>query len=107
MDAGVTQAGPDLFEALKRHDSRIRVVFWARNAEAVREALQCPHYLRIGVRPNVASELHQLIRASGKQLHVSITRLTDSVKEVIERVRPDSIGAYDCSELMEFLDVGR
>ena len=72
----------------------------------VREALSCPDYLRIGVYPHVASDVYQQIRDSGKQLHVSITRpLTESVRGTIEHVRPDSIGTYDCSELLEYLGI--
>ena len=90
---------------LKQRDSRLRIVFWARNAETVRQALSCPHYLRIGVYPRVAPAVHRQIRAAGKQLHISITRpFTPSVREIIRQVRPDSVGTYRPSELIDFLD---
>lgn len=103
-EAHVEVSSPQEAKAVKQRDARVRVVFWARNAEAVRNALRCPHYVRIGVHPNVASVMHQGIRDAGKQLYVTITQPPNAtIMEVIERVRPDSLGAYYVNELMESL----
>lgn len=90
-------------EALRTRDSRVRLVFWAPDVRAAREAIRYPHYLRIGVRPNVASLMHQEIKASGKLLFMALNEPMNARMNIVAQVQPDSIGTDKYSELLTAL----
>lgn len=90
-------------EALRERDSRIRLVFWAPDVAAVHAAIRYPHYLRIGVRPHVASRVHQEVRASGKGLFIALHKPTDSIMKIIDQVQPDSMGTDKYTDLLSAL----
>jgi glycerophosphoryl diester phosphodiesterase len=90
-------------EALRQRDPRIRVVFWGRRPGEIEEALEYPHYVRIGVPANLAPAVCRQVKASGKKLHVTASRFNRSQWEALLRSRPDSVGTDHCEELVAFL----
>jgi hypothetical protein len=79
------------------------VVFWGRRREAVEEALEYPHYVQIGVPANLAPDIAEQVQASGKRLYVTARRFDRSAWRTLLRIRPDSVGADYCEELVTFL----
>ena len=90
-------------EALRSRDPRVRVVFWAWNADEARNALNYPHYIRIGVKRGVAASVADQVRASGRKLHVYDKRYTQSGWDELKPHKPDSLGTEYYKELIELV----
>ncbi len=94
-------------EALRSRDARVRVIFWAGNAEEVRNALNYPHYIRIGVQRSVAASVADQVRSSGKKLHVYDRRYTQSGWDELKPHKPDSLGTEYYKKLIELVGIGK
>ena len=101
-EAHIEVARKEESEALRSLDHRIKVVFWAGNADAVQDALSYPHYASIGVRRNLAASVADQVRASGKRLHVYERRYTQASWDELKPCKPSSLGTEYYHELIEF-----
>lgn len=94
-------------EALRSRDPRVRLAFWARNADEVQDALDYPHYIRIGVKRDIAASVAEQVKASGKKLHVHDRRYTRSTWYELKPCKPDSLGTEYYRELIEITEAGK
>jgi len=102
-EAHIEVARAEEAESLRSRDSRIRVIFWAGNADKALDALNYPHYIRIGVSRSAAASVADQVRASGKKLHVYDRRYTQSTWDELKLYKPDSLGTEYYGKLIEFM----
>ena len=81
--------------------------FGVHEVASVREALGYPHYVQIGVPPQIAREVGQDVKDCGKELYVTVKRLTTPVRETLEQVPMDAIGTENVTELFKFLGISK
>jgi glycerophosphoryl diester phosphodiesterase len=90
-------------EALRQRDQRVRVVYWGANVEDVLDALEYPHYERIGVSRKTAAAVAGRIHAAGKKLHIADKRWTPDDLQAVRRFNPSSLGTNDYARMMQLL----
>lgn len=93
--------------ALRSRDARVCVIFWARNAEEVRGALNYQHYIRIGVQHSIAASVADQIKASGKKLHVYGRQYTQSEWDELKPHKPDSLGTEHYKKLIKLVGISK
>ena len=69
----------------------------------MRQALKYPHFLRIGISSNIASNVAREVKAAGKKLHVTGRRFSASQWPALKSLEPDSLGRDCYTQLIELI----
>jgi hypothetical protein len=103
--ATIEVGAQDQAEALKSRDSRIRTAYWASDLQAVRDAVQCPLYMQIGVQLTLAAQAASLIKGAGKELQINDKRFTIEEWNQLLQYQPDFIGTDYYQELLQLAGI--
>jgi hypothetical protein len=71
--------------------------------QAVREAVQYPGYVQIGIRLSSAYEAADLIKASGKELQVFEKQISGEEWDKVLQLSPDFVGTDYYLDLLKCL----